>query len=182
MTTSYPHTDSPTCIDEACTTRRHTVQNGMNLSASLPAPANATPEAIRRNIIAHAAKAHEDLPQYDGAWEDWTLVEVTGTVRTKLGLAFEKGDITIGRYEQGLGMAYPGRWTLYSIRNGINTAGGLAREIATFELRRNQMGTGLSNVVSTHTNHRGADRALADAPKDRDHWYTIQPILEVRGA
>lgn len=56
-------------------------------------------------------------PQYQGYWDGWVLVRVKKTIRTKMGVAFEKGDLTLMDPE----IECDEFVTCYSIRNDINT-------------------------------------------------------------
>ena len=74
------------------------------------------------DTIRNSAKAaHAQYPQYAGHWDgpEWILVEVTRTVKTKLGAAFVKGDISLGKVETEGPMA--GSWTIYSVSNKVDT-------------------------------------------------------------
>lgn len=72
----------------------------------------------KQTLMETAQLAHEQYPQYSGCWAaaDWKLVRVNRQVKTKLGVAFEAGDISLGRRNWLLG-----DWTVYSVRNQINT-------------------------------------------------------------
>ena len=51
---------------------------------------------VTRTVL--IAQADADLghhPQYKGYWNDWAVGTVTRKVRTKLGVAFEKGDVVL---------------------------------------------------------------------------------------
>lgn len=101
----------------------------------VPSPPTTLGNDDRKGLLKrHAKSAHSQFPQYDGHWDgpEWVLVKVTRRVRTKLGVAFEKGDVTLARPNEpvtdpGLSPATlaelnkPG-WTAYSVRNSINTA------------------------------------------------------------
>lgn len=67
-----------------------------------------------------AADQNAGFPQYVGYFDDWTLVEVTATIRTKLGVAFNPGDLVIARPASDLDA--DGFRTCYSPRNGIATS------------------------------------------------------------
>lgn len=67
------------------------------------------------------AQAEADMaqwPQYKGHFDRYRLVRVTRKVKTKLGVAFEKGDIAIA-----LEAAHPCDYavTVYSFRNKCDT-------------------------------------------------------------
>jgi hypothetical protein len=79
--------------------------------------------AIRMAVILEADERHAQYPQYAGHWDgvEWQPVVFTRNVRTKGGLAFEKGDVTIARppaYRDEHDH-YP---VAYSRRNHIDTA------------------------------------------------------------
>lgn len=78
-------------------------------------------EALERMVRTAADVFHRPYPQYVGHFDAYVVVRVTRNVRTKMGQAFKKGDLTIGAPRQG--DAYGDScWTLYSWRNGIDTA------------------------------------------------------------
>lgn len=72
----------------------------------------------KAQIVAIADRVHAQYPQYANHWAGsaWNLVQITQRVRTGLGVAFEPGDVTIGKAGFILG-----EWTLYSIRNQTDT-------------------------------------------------------------
>jgi hypothetical protein len=74
---------------------------------------------LRRAVEAAAEAEHAAYPQYVGHWAgpEWVLVRLTRRITTKLGLAFERGDVTLGKRGP-----ITGEWTVYSLRNGIDTA------------------------------------------------------------
>lgn len=178
MTSTYPHTDTPGCICEACTGARHDLQNSINLDSlgDIEIPAS-----LRNGIEEHAAEAHAAYEQYAGHWTEqkgWVLVEITQTITTKLGEAFAKGDIAIAQHRPGMGL-YGGRWTAYSIRNGIDTdIGSAAREIPAWDLIQADRATGRTRTLSVHTTRHGAERAYRDIPGNPAHvWRSIQPRM-----
>ena len=80
---------------------------------------------VKAAIAAEAQRAHARWPQYAGHWEtdEWRVVRVTRRVRTKLGVAFEAGDLTILRIEppdERFGL--PALHMAYSWRNRCDTA------------------------------------------------------------
>lgn len=87
-------------------------------------------EAARECITRAAARAHARFPQYEGHWGDdkWQVGVIRSRVRTKLGVAFERGDLILWheptaediRFAEKDGL--PAHRTAYSIRNGIDTA------------------------------------------------------------
>lgn len=60
-----------------------------------------------------------EFPQYNGKWDNAVLVRLKKQVRTKGGLQFGKGDITIA-YNDHSQSDYP--WTAYSLRTGYSVA------------------------------------------------------------
>lgn len=78
---------------------------------------------LRAMLIQEAEKANAAYPQYAGHWDGWRVAEITRTVRTKLGVAFEPGDLVLVSPEvtQEVFMSEP-YTTAYSRRNRINTA------------------------------------------------------------
>lgn len=75
-----------------------------------------------RKSLESARERTEGLPQYEGKFEDWVPVRVTREVRTKMGLAFERGEIAIAAPRS---RNYDG-WTertrtVWSRRNEIQT-------------------------------------------------------------
>lgn len=92
---------------------------------------------LREEIVAEAQARHAQYPQYEGHWtgDEWVVVRVTKTIRTKMGVAFEQGDLSIARREtrtervapRGAFLPYE-QWpekefaTVYSRRNGIDTS------------------------------------------------------------
>jgi hypothetical protein len=78
-------------------------------------------EALRRGLLAEAIERHAPYPQYAGYFDDWQLIEVTKRVRTKLGVAFETGDVVLGTRPNPV-MNLPEHYTCYSRRTGANTA------------------------------------------------------------
>lgn len=75
-------------------------------------------------LKADAERAHASYPQYAGYWDSHFLGRVKRTVRTKMGVAFEKGDLAlVGEYEapesiEGLKVSC---FSCYSNRNGCET-------------------------------------------------------------
>lgn len=87
-------------------------------------------EAAREYIRRAAAVAHAAFPQYEGHWsgEAWQVGVIGSRVRTKGGVAFERGDVILWheptaddiRFAEEDGL--PPHRTAYSIRNGVDTA------------------------------------------------------------
>jgi hypothetical protein len=54
-----------------------------------------TLEGLRAALVAEADTAHLQYPQYREHWDGWRVAEVTRRFRTKLGVAFEPGDLVL---------------------------------------------------------------------------------------
>lgn len=74
-------------------------------------------QGVRTAIVDQANAAHRQYPQYAGHWDgpEWRVVRVTRRVETKMGVAFEAGDVTIGNPDAD-------HFWAYSFRNNIDTA------------------------------------------------------------
>jgi hypothetical protein len=100
---------------------------------------HSTPEVLehlRRALITEAAAAHAQYPQYEGHWDNWRVAEITRRVRTKMGVAFQAGDLVLVAPQTTTEKVAPRSrqpiayedWptkefaTAYSRRNGIDTA------------------------------------------------------------
>jgi hypothetical protein len=86
----------------------------------------ATP--TRESLISQAEADHAEWPQYQGHFDAYVLVRIRRKIKTKMGVAFEKGEIAIakpkGRTEKIGGYAdltLDSR-TVYSVRNKCDTA------------------------------------------------------------
>lgn len=95
-------------------------ERGMR-AARIEAAARKAAEAARE----HARERTEGLPQYEGKFEDWVPVQVKRSVRTKMGLAFKRGEFSIAAPDGSFAASDP--WTgrqrlVWSVRNGIQTA------------------------------------------------------------
>jgi hypothetical protein len=80
---------------------------------------NATPRREQAEFVRRfATERHRSYPQYAGYWSapSWRLVKITRRIVTKLGVAFEEGDVTLG----AIRLTTDG-WTVYSLRNACNT-------------------------------------------------------------
>jgi hypothetical protein len=74
-------------------------------------------------LRAEADRAHSGLTQYAGYWDSYTdLVEVTKAVRTKLGTAFEAGELAISDPAPTNREWPAGYVACYSVRNRITTS------------------------------------------------------------
>lgn len=73
----------------------------------------------KEEIVRLAEEAHRQYPQYRGHWRgpEWKLVLIRRAIRTKMGVAFERGDVTIARPSE----EHPGHVSAYSLRNEIDT-------------------------------------------------------------
>jgi hypothetical protein len=94
---------------------------------------------LRQTLVAEATEAFKRYPQYEGHWDGWRVAEITRRVRTKLGVAFEAGDLVLVAPEthteripprdpfEAASLPYED-WptkefaSAYSRRNGITTA------------------------------------------------------------
>ena len=75
----------------------------------------------KQAIIEQANRDHAQYPQYRGHWDgpEWILVRFKKAIKTKMGLAFERGDVTVARADRGGDSKYI---TAYSFRNRIDTS------------------------------------------------------------
>jgi hypothetical protein len=82
------------------------------------------PGGLRGTVERFAAEAHRIYPQYAGYWDGWTLARIRTRVVTKMGVAFEAGDVVLAKPNPFVGWAFPigEEAAAYSVRNGINTA------------------------------------------------------------
>lgn len=79
-------------------------------------------EAKRVELVAVANAQNAQWPQYRGMFEGYRIGRVTRTVKTKLGLAFEKGEIVIWNCEsRDIGRGPEVSFVAYSVRNRCNT-------------------------------------------------------------
>jgi hypothetical protein len=82
-------------------------------------------EIVRKGVREQAVAKHAQYPQYKGHWDgdEWFVVRLKRKVRTKMGVAFEKDELTIARdpddrdREAGLPISV----CAYSVSNGIDT-------------------------------------------------------------
>ncbi len=123
-------------VETLCSECNRALQDSVRESSAAKAHRLATmpPPRNRSEVIDRAELAHEGYPQYDGYWNDpeWSLIRIKTRLETKLGVAFEPGDLTVARMEE------PNRWNdhkgflqAYSWRNECNTSVPLsAAEIA----------------------------------------------------
>ena len=85
-----------------------------------------TLQEVRKSIIESAEQATAKYPQYRGKWNDHKLVRVKRTIKTKLGVAFVAGEVTVAQDATvGLQPQYQeevkGCVSAWSKRNGIDT-------------------------------------------------------------
>jgi hypothetical protein len=78
--------------------------------------------SAKAKIISQAEQDNAQWPQYKGHWrgDEWVLVKIKRRIRTKLGVAFEKGDVTIAKRDESV--EHKGFFTAYSLRNKIDTS------------------------------------------------------------
>lgn len=71
-----------------------------------------------------AETTHREFPQYEGHWDGWIPVRVVRTVRTKMGVAFLAGDVSLMRPEDPKMRVIfgPRNPTVYSFRNKCDTS------------------------------------------------------------
>ncbi len=88
-------------------------------------------DAAAAEIRERADDAHRQYPQYAGHWDDskWVLVRIERTIKTKLGVAFTAGELTLAYAERNSALdiscgAPEISVMAYSTRNGITTAVG----------------------------------------------------------
>lgn len=77
--------------------------------------------ATREEVAAAAEQQHADHPQYRGHWDgdEWQPVRLTRRVTTKMGVAFEAGDVTLARWTPDTDDTVA---TAYSFRNRVDTS------------------------------------------------------------
>lgn len=73
---------------------------------------------IRANLIAQANADNAAFPQYKGYFDSYILVKIKKVQRTKLGIAFDAGEVAIAKPN----LNDRGNFTVYSIKNKINTS------------------------------------------------------------
>jgi hypothetical protein len=76
------------------------------------------PAAALASMKAHAGHEHAEFPQYRGKWDNHKIGQMTRSVKTKMGVAFEKGDFCMYVEDTLEGKAVV---SVYSIRNGAET-------------------------------------------------------------
>ncbi len=54
-------------------------------------------QAVRSSIIESAEQATSQYPQYRGHWNECKLVRIKRTIKTKLGVAFIKGEVSVAQ-------------------------------------------------------------------------------------
>lgn len=80
-----------------------------------------TIDQLQQQLKLRAAEKVAQYPQYSGHWEGWRVGQVTRRVKTKMGVAFEAGDLALVAPER---QRYQTRGyvTAYSERNQIDTS------------------------------------------------------------
>lgn len=83
-------------------------------------------QEVRSSIIESAEQATAKFPQYRGKWDGHKLIRVKRTIKTKLGVAFVAGELTVAQDATlGLQPKYQdevkGCVSAWSKRNGIDT-------------------------------------------------------------
>ena len=80
-------------------------------------------DEILEALKAEAARAHEAYPQYAGHWDGWELGQIAHDVKTKRGLAFQKGDLVlVNPRSMGFDFEVLAPLVAYSWRNRVDTA------------------------------------------------------------
>jgi len=74
---------------------------------------------IRSNLIALADVQNADYPQYKGHFDNYVLVRLKKTIKTKMGTAFTANELGIAR---PLDPKEPKWITVYSFHNKCNTS------------------------------------------------------------
>lgn len=100
-----------------------------------PTDAVTTPPAgeLEAQLRAEAEAAHAQYPQYAGHWDGWRVAVITKRIRTKFGVAFERGDHVLVSPDTRQERVIPKRATdpqfetrtvatAYSWRNRIDTS------------------------------------------------------------
>lgn len=91
-------------------------------------------------LVAEAEAQNAKYPQYKGHWDgpEWKLFMIRKNVRTKMGLAFEKGEVVLGKVNSTpiFSGPYAGQqsFTCYSAKNRIDT-GLRACHVTIYDLR-----------------------------------------------
>jgi hypothetical protein len=82
-------------------------------------------------LTGDAIATHSKYPQYKDHWDGWGLCRVLVRVKTKAGVAFERGDLALYKVERRDTFGEPPLVvTLYSNRNGVDTTiGATIREV-----------------------------------------------------
>jgi hypothetical protein len=82
-------------------------------------------EAIKNTLRAAAGYALAQYPQYQGHWDNHQLCIVTKTIKTKMGVAFKKGDLAlfapVESESNGKEFADCDKVTVFSHRTGCDT-------------------------------------------------------------
>lgn len=79
---------------------------------------------LKREIRDEASARHAQYPQYEGHWNgpEWRIARVSRSIRTKLGQAFESGELVLARDRDASELAQGVDGAVaYSRSNGINT-------------------------------------------------------------
>ena len=82
-------------------------------------------EIVSKGVREDAASKHAQYPQYEGHWDgdEWYVVRLKRAVRTKMGTAFVKDELTIARDPDGREreVGLPDSVCAYSLSNRIDT-------------------------------------------------------------
>ena len=89
----------------------------------MPTNPTTTRPTTLAGLKAEAEAAHAQFPQYKGHWDGWKLARITRRIRTKLGVAFEPGDVVLAKDETIPDPAGDQRAVVaYSFRNKADTS------------------------------------------------------------
>ncbi len=79
-------------------------------------------EIVRLSLIGAAASQMAAYPQYAGHFDGYQVARATKTVKTKMGLAWNKGELLIYKTEsRDIGRGPEICFTAYSVRNRCDT-------------------------------------------------------------
>lgn len=95
---------------------------GRAIQAMLNEMARSSDGLDKRAVAFWAEALNWEYPQYKGHWDgdEWEVGTVTRRIETKMGVAFEAGDVTLVKRPTFLGFSR----TAFSFRNVVDTAVG----------------------------------------------------------
>ncbi len=77
---------------------------------------------VRADLVARATAATAKWPQYQGYFEFVALGRVKKTIKTKMGLAFDKDEISLVFTADDIDLITPGFTTVWSFKNNVATS------------------------------------------------------------